>query len=140
MDRYTSNNVLSHVISSFSFDRNSSFGNISSWINRCITYYKLPVVEIIFLSTTNFTFPQALFYNINSLADAFRWSETRQIKLTSCRFSLTAAEHTLSRQCYPSRDYKHTCVAQTFCDKYEKQVLHLRLLLYYTLFPTCRER
>lgn len=95
-DRYRSNNVISHAISSFCFDRNSWLGNISSWINRSIIYYKLPVVEIIFLSTTNFTFPQALFYNINSLADAFRCSETRQIKLTSCGFSLTAAEHTLS--------------------------------------------
>lgn len=37
-------------------------------------------------------------------------------------FHFTAAEYTLIRQHYLSRDYKYTCVAQTFCDKH-KQVL-----------------
>lgn len=89
LDRYRwKNNVICHVISSFSFDRNSGVGNMSTWVNRCMTYYKLSVVEIISLFTANFTFPQALFYNINSLADASRCSQKCQIKLTSCGFSL----------------------------------------------------
>lgn len=56
-------------------------------------------VQIIFLSTTYFTVPQAPFYNINSLPDPFRCSQKCQIKLSSCGLSLAAAEHILLRAC-----------------------------------------
>lgn len=76
--------------------------NMSTWVGRCLAYYKLSVAQIIFLSTTNFTFPQAPFYNINSLTDNFRWKRQKcQIKLTSC--GLPAAEHILISQPVPAR-------------------------------------
>lgn len=64
---------------------------------------KLPVLQINFLSTTNFTSPQAPFYNINSLTDSFRQSQKCQIKLTSCGLPFPAAEHILTRQPLPAR-------------------------------------
>lgn len=76
---------------------------MSTWVSRCVAYYKLSVVQIIFLSTTNFTFPQALFYNINSLTDTFRCSQKCQIKLISCGLSLPAAEQILISQPLPAR-------------------------------------
>lgn len=56
-----------------------------------------------FLFTTNFTFPQAPFYNMNSLTDTFRCSQKWKIKLNSCGLSVPAAEQILIRQPLPAR-------------------------------------
>lgn len=110
-----------------------------TWASRCVAYYKLSVVQIIFLPTTNFTFPQAPSYNINPLTDAFRCSQKCQIKLTSCGLSLPAAGYILIREPHPCKDHKHPCVAQTCCDKHGKQVPQLSLAVHCSCFPTHTE-